>query len=380
MPDMDAFFDDSGHTAETEVKHRPTLAYAYIHNGKDEQGQGGLYIKRENLPEDVTPDPNYFKEVSVAHRDTDAPSGVRREQGFLADKYHLILLGFDHDENGYPRMWKNPDDNFKPVFFVYAIIWQAFSRIRPFRIKYQGWANALRMQTHVANFDRYIVGEATRIKIESAKQRGEENVLPACFNQFLLPVRHEPEMVGRGSATSWACPVQELVKDHTLKVAANGRRNGISTLKMYADDWEQLKKLYVPKLTNGVERVTLAADWVRIYGAQAKLVSSDKQTDAAHFSDDDELLADKTQIEKISELATGLQIDPDKEIQVLRGANTLKGGSESVTIFDLTKIGAATLISHLSEMVRQAPTSTVSSPADRPAEAKAAAPFDDLPV
>src|SRR5689334_1718046 len=98
------------------------------------------------------------------------------------------------------------------------------------------------------NFDRYVVGEATRIiKMQ------DPNAPAATRNQFLLPVMHAPRFVGQPPDASWACPIVEY-EEEGLRTDANGRRSGVSTLKKYADDQELLKALFLPRLKDAQGR------------------------------------------------------------------------------------------------------------------------------
>ena len=354
-PDPNSYFDDIGHNKGTAVEPGIDLPVAYIHNATDNGGDGGLLIKKEHMPATAIIDPAYFKLTKVRYKDRSMPSGYKEEEVYIANKYHLVLVAYDHDEKGRPNAWlqQNQDRGTeKWCLYVIAGIWQAWGD-KPFRIKYQGASNAIRMSEHIRNFNKYVVGEATALK-----RQANPEALPACQHQFLLPVTHASEIVGADEAnSSYACPVQEYLKEG-LRITGP-RRMGVSTLKRFSDDHEQLKRLYISKLEGGVAKVEQASEWITKYESVAKSVTTGDSDSTGsyggdHFTEDEQKKATQPQIDKIVEIASSIGAEPSVEIQVLRGGNLLKGGKDDSSMFDLSKSGASILMNHLIESAKKA--------------------------
>jgi len=336
---VDSYFGDEGRHDKAAVEARLELPIIYIHNDKDSKGEnGGLFIPDSQVPDDAIIDEKYAKRLVIDHLDEDSPGGFKRQEGWILPNYHLTVVAFDHDDRG-PVAWTSEQSG-KVAFYLIAGIWQFWSPSKPFRIKYSGKSNGYRMCAHVRNFLRYVVGAAT-----AEHKRKNPTAKSLSYNQFLLPVKHRPMLVGKSPDVSWACPVQDL-EERGLRTTKDGR-TGVSTLKMFADNLDELKKLYIPKKNDGSERIKTIVEWIDTYGGMVKELSSSKAAEAGHFTEDADKLATDAQMERIKELAEKVDQDPDVELAVLRGAGQLKGGTDDSTIFNLTQAGASILIDHL---------------------------------
>jgi hypothetical protein len=338
---LDDIFEglNEGYVPGEGVEARERFPFAQVHNAKEARGVGGgLFFKtRENAPKDlVIQDENGvgFKPITIVF---DNQQGEIEEPGFIASQYHLGIIGCSVDENGRPNVYKDARNNVW-TFNVLCVIKEAFSNTTPIKISYKG-TNAFRMQNAVRSFDNFVVGTATKLR----KERNP-NADPACRHQFWLPIKHEREQVGQGETKSWACPIQDLVKE-TVRITTEPKytRTGLSVLKRYTEpeNITDLGKLAIYHGKNDQEGLALVqklAKWVveykdvlkafESYVPRAASGSSFERRDFGqgsmpHFADSPNQLATEKQQNFLLRLCKDNSVDWYEELQFLVGANKL---------------------------------------------------------
>lgn len=365
--DIAAFFDDSTVSQEAVVNPTIELPVAYIHNPEAAQLPGGLFVKKELVPED-TKIAKDVELVTVQYTDEGSTQGYRNQEGYLLKNYHIALIAFDHDSKGVPRSRRIPksetsrpgqrakDEKDKYAFYVTGYIRQLYHPDLILSIKFGGPTHAFAAEVHLKNFMKYIVGETTRLKNEIQREKGQAPT-PCSWNQFFVPFRHENAYIGL-EKKSWVAQIQEYEKSG-LQVAGL-KRNGVSTLKKFAEKTptlsplQNLLQLYIP--AKDPELAKRIKELMPIYADTVKTLEPFQgkgNNVSEHFTDDPENGASDTQVAEITELASQLGVDPDTEVKYLREKGTLKGGDESANRFSLSTTGAKILIAYLKDRIKE---------------------------
>jgi hypothetical protein len=366
---------DAGRAEGAEVENQVFLPFAQIHNDSKGFGKaGGLFIQQTTLDEfipDTVINTDVFKPLTLQF---EKRGEIEDAPGVVSPNFHIAVIAFDHTDKGYARTWKDYkrlNDAGEPVatFTVVCAIKEALSQTAPFKINFRG-PNAYRMANLIGAFSKFVVG---RISAEKKKKLGKD-AKPASRNQFWLPVSMAGEKLGSGNKASWGCPIQDLIGAQWVlkdKVNKDGKvtgqyrdREGVPTLEKYDKDPNSIYELFIAKDAEGVALVELFAGWVGEYADAVKTITQNGVTGngtgaaagADFLGEGAGLPISEGQQGFIGDLDRDIGPDntADQQLQFLRETGVLIGGTDGVTIMNLTIQGASKLIDHLKPLAAAA--------------------------